>query len=410
MRRGIALALLCLAGVAAARDEVGQRVESLLGRMTLDEKIAYLGGVNGYYIRGMPRLKIPPIKMSDGPVGVRSTAYPAGICLAATWDLAMAARVGAALGRDARGRGVHILLGPALNIYRTPQCGRNFEYLGEDPYLAGQLAAAEVRAIQGEGVLACVKHFACNNQENDRETVDAQVDERTMREIYLPAFREAIVAGGAQCVMDAYNKVNGAFCAENPFLNIQVLRKEWGFKGIVMSDWGGTHDGLAAAAGGLDLEMPSGKRMTRERITAGLASGALTTDVIDDKVRHILRTIIAAGFLDRPQVIAGIPMDDPVTREVALDEARAGIVLLKNSGGVLPLDPARIRRVAVLGPNAHPAVWGGGGSSYMEPARKVSVLDGLRQVPGLEVEHVAFGRGPAAATAAASAASAASAA
>ncbi len=394
-----ALALCCVAAPAAtdkpvstnASADPAQRAEDLLRQMTLEEKIDYLGGVDGMFIRSMDRLGLPRIKMSDGPVGVRvwgkSTAYPAGICLAASWDPDLARRVGTALGRDSRARGVHILLGPAMNIHRNPRCGRNFEYLGEDPFLAGKLAAAEVRGLQAEGVLATVKHFAANNQEIDRDSVDAQVDERTLREIYLPAFRAAIVDGGARCVMDAYNKVNGLHCTQSPFLNLQVLRKEWGFTGIVMSDWGATHDGFAAAAGGLDLEMPDAAFMNRKRLLGDLQAGALAPAVIDDKVRHLLTTIIAAGFLDRPQERTDLPKDDPASVRTALEEARAGIVLLKNDGGVLPLDPANVRRIAVIGPDGHPAVWGGGGSSFTEPFRAVSVLDGLRQVPGLAVSY-----------------------
>ncbi len=383
------------------------RAEAILQQMTLEEKIDELGGVHGHFIREIPRLGVTRIKLADGPVGVRAIAYPAAICLAATFDGDMAGRYGTALGRDARGRGVHILLGPALNIHRTPQCGRNFEYLGEDPWLAGRIAAAEVRAIQSEGVLACIKHFACNNQENDRETVDARVDERTLREIYLPAFEAAIHDGRAQCVMDAFNKVNGSFCSQNPFLNVQVLRQEWGFSGIVMSDWGGTHDTLGAANGGLDLEMPRAEFMTRDRLPPLVRSGAVDPAVIDEKVRHLLATLIAAGFLDRPQERPDIPSNDPTNTATALETARAGIVLLKNDRATLPLDPASARRIAVIGPNAHPAVWGGGGSSHMEPSHPVSIYDGIRRIPGVTAGLVPGTKDPAAAAAAARAADAA---
>jgi len=394
MSVGLILALLATPALAAEPAVLrtptpGERANAILGKMTLQEKIDYCGGTDGMFIRDIPRLGLPRIKMSDGPVGVRvwgkSTAYPAAICLAASWDPELAARYGTALGRDGRARGVHILLGPAMNIYRTPQCGRNFEYLGEDPYLAGRIAAAEVKGIQGEGVLATVKHFACNNQEIDRDSVDAQVDERTIREIYLPAFKAAIRDGGAQCVMDAYNKLNGVHCAHNAFLNTQILRREWGFTGIVTSDWGAVHNGLEAAQGGLDLEMPDAAFMNAGRLIPEVKSGVLPASVIDDKVRHLLTTIIAAGFLDHPQERKDIPLDDPAGAHTALDVARAGIVLLKNDGAVLPLDARKVRRIAVIGPNAHPAVTGGGGSSWTEPFHAVSVFDGLRQVPGLAV-------------------------
>ena len=384
MRRAVLpLFLFMAAARAVAATDPAERAESILRMMTLEEKIDYLGGIHGYSIRGIERLGLPRIRMADGPVGVRTTAYPAAICLAASFDPEMAERYGTALGRDSRGGGVHILLAPAMNIYRTPQGGRNFEYLGEDPFLAGRMAAAEVRGIQAEGVLATVKHFAANNQEIDRDTVDAQVDERALREIYLPAFRAAITEGGAHCVMDAYNKLNGIYCAQQPFLNIEVLRREWGFTGIVMSDWGAVHDALGAATGGLDLEMPSGKFMNKERLAPLIGSGAISAALIDEKVRHILTTIIAAGFLDRPQARRDIPENDPAGVETALETARAGIVLLKNSGALLPLDPGSALRIAVIGPNGHPAVWGGGGSSYAYASRAVSVFDGIRQVRGI---------------------------
>ncbi len=372
---------------------VAKRVEDLLQRMTLEEKIDYLGGYKGFYIRPIPRLGIPAIKMSDGPTGCRcygkAAALPGGIILAATWDPEAARLLGETLGRECRARGVHILLGPGVNIYRGPLCGRDFEYFGEDPYLASQIVVPWVRGVQSQGVLATVKHYACNNQEYDRHRVSSELDEETLREIYLPAFRAAVTEGRVGCVMNAYNLINGVHCTQDPFLNNQILKKEWGFDGILMSDWGATYDGIAAALGGLDLEMPSGKFMNRKTLIPAVKSGKVPMAVIDDKVRRILRKIIQFGFLDRPQEIPSIPKYDPKSVRAALSIAREGIVLLKNQGRALPLERGKVRSIAVLGPMAHPAVWGGGGSAFTTPFRATSVLEGLTEAadPGVEVYY-----------------------
>jgi beta-glucosidase len=352
--------------------------------MTLEEKLAYIGGDRDFYIRAVPRLGIPEIKLSDGPSGCRnwgpSTAYPAAIALAASFDDALAEHVGKAIGRDCRARGVHILLAPGVNLQRSPLNGRNFEYMGEDPLLAGKTAAAYVRGVQGEGVLATVKHFAANNQEWDRNHVSSEVDERTLRELYLPAFEITLREGGAQAVMTAYNLLNGTYCSHHEWLLRDLLKRDWGFRGFVMSDWAAVHDALPAAEGGCDLEMPSGKHMNLANLGPLLESGRLDAKVIDDKVRRILRTLAAAGFLDRPQKRDDVPLDDPSSREIAREAARKSVVLLKNDGALLPLAADSLREVAVIGPNAHPAVWGGSGSAFVTPLHTVSLLEGLREV------------------------------
>ncbi len=368
---------------------VEQRVDSLLSQMTLEEKIDHIGGVDGFYIHPIERLGLPAIKMSDGPVGMRNdgetTAYPAGIALAATWNTELADRYGRAVGRDGRARGVHIWLAPGLNIYRAPQCGRNFEYFGEDPYLAGRMAVALVRNVQAQGVLATLKHYAGNNQEYDRHHISSDIDERTLREIYLPAFEAAVRDAHAACIMNAYNLLNGVHCTENKFLNLQVAKTDWGFDGVIMSDWGATYDGVAAANGGLDLEMPSGKYMNRQNLIPAIEAGIVSEATIDDKVRRILRVIVRAGFLDRPQKIDSIPLDDPDNARVALDIAREGIVLLKNDNALLPLDASKIKTIAVIGPNAHPGVPAGGGSSHTTPFHSVSLLDGVKARVGKNI-------------------------
>ncbi len=338
------------------------RAEALLKQMTLAEKIAYVGGDRSFYIRAVPRLGIPEIKMADGPSGCRnwgpSTAYPAAIGLAAAFDEGLAERVGGALGRDCRARGVHVLLAPGVNIQRSPLNGRNFEYLGEDPFLAGKTAAALVRGVQREGVLATVKHFAANNQEWDRNHVSSEVDARTLREIYLPAFEQAVVEGHAGVVMTAYNLLNGTYCTHDAWLVKEVLEREWGFQGFVMSDWGAAHDTLGAANGGCDLEMPSGEQMSEKALRPLMDQGKVAVATLDEKVRRILRTIIGAGFLDRKQQRDDLPADDPASVEAALLAARESLVLLQNDCSLLPLDRAQVKRIAVIGPNAQPAVWG----------------------------------------------------
>src|SRR5579862_2151460 len=238
-----------------------ERTEDLLKRMTLEEKITMLGGKDGFYIAANERLGIPRIKMADGPLGVRnygeSTAYPGGICMAAAWDTALEREVGNMVGEEARMKGVQIILAPAVNIHRAPMCGRNFEYFGEDPYLAGQTAASYIRGVQSKDVIATVKHFAMNNQEYDRMTVSSDADERTMQEIYLPAFKAAVDARVGS-VMCSYNLINGVYAANNKHILTDILKDQYGFDGFIMSDWGATHDGVASANAGLDLEMSAG--------------------------------------------------------------------------------------------------------------------------------------------------------
>ena len=392
--RGLLLILLgacCCASIAGqgvtARDAAAEkRVESILQSMTLDEKILIIGGINDFYIRAIPRLGLSELRMSDGPLGVHdygpTTAYPAGIALAASWDTDLARRVGISMGQDARARGVNFILAPGMNIYRAPMNGRNFEYLGEDPYLASRLAVSLIEGIQSQGVIATAKHFVANNQEFDRYKISSDVDERTLREIYLPAFEASVKEAKVGALMDGYNLVNGVHMTQNSYLNIDVVKKEWGFDGIMMSDWGSTHDGLAAAKGGLDLEMPKADFMNSQALLPAIQNGQLDVEVIDDKVRRILRKAIQFNFYDRPQTDPLIPQYSQSGRNIALEEARDGMVLLKNSGNILPLDRNKIKTIVVIGPDAYPAVIGGGGSSLTKPFNSVSYLEGISNVAG----------------------------
>ena len=375
---------------------IEQRVDTMLSRLTMHQKIELIGGYNDAFIRAEPSVGLPELKMSDGPEGVRtwgpSTAYAGGIALAATWDTDLAGQMGVSLGQDARARGVHILLAPGVNITRAPMDSRNMEYFGEDPFLASQIAVRFIEGVQSQGVIATVKHFAANNEEYDRYNVSSDMDERTLREIYLPAFEAAVKEAHVGAVMDSLNLVNGEHATQNAHLNLDILKREWGFDGILMSDWGATYDGVAAANAGLDLEMNSGRHMNEETLLPAIASGELLESVIDDKVRRIFRAAIRFGFLDRDQTELDIPSDNPLGRQVALQEARESIVLLKNEHSLLPLDASKIHTLAVIGPDAWPALPGGGGSSNVTPFAAVSLLNGLETYLGAKV-NVLYARG-----------------
>jgi len=372
--KGITVLLLLISTLSFGQLERG--VDNVLHAMTLDEKLSYIGGDNWLYIRAIPRLGLPAVRMSDGPMGVdafgKSTAYPAGLVSACSWDTLLVRQVGECMARDAKARGVQVLLAPGVNIYRAPMCGRNFEYFGEDPFLTSRLAVNEIKGIQSQGVAATVKHFAGNNSEFDRKNVDKEIDERTLQEIYLPAFKAAVTEAKVACVMDAYNLLNGVHMSQNGAMNLGILKKDWHFDGLLMSDWHSTYDGIAAANNGLDLEMPAGDHMNKPVLT-----GKVSEAVIDDKVRRILRLIYRYGF-DHPADTSDVK-DDPRSAQTALDMARAGIVLLKNDHQVLPL--TGIKKIAVIGPNAQGYI-AGGGSSWVEPFHSQGILEGLRKVAG----------------------------
>ena len=298
----------------------------------------------------------------------------------------MVQRFGTMMRKDARARGVQFILAPGMNIYRAPMCGRNFEYFGEDPFLASRMAVAVINGIQNQRVIATAKHFAGNNQEFDRYNVSSDIDERTLREIYLPAFEAAVKEAKVGAVMDSYNPLNGVHMTQNRHLNVDILKNEWGFDGILMSDWGSTHDGVAAANAGLDLEMPSSQFMNETTLLPAVKDGRVSAAAIDDKVRRILRKAIEFGFFDEAQTDTGIPLYNQEGRETALQASREGMVLLKNSGNLLPLDKTKLKAIAVVGPNAYPAVVGGGGSAETKPFNSVSFLEGISNYLGTDVK------------------------
>lgn len=372
------------------------QAHAMLAKLTLQQKIQLLGGTDWMYTNAVPSIGLPSLKMSDASVGVRTwgpdTAYAGGVALAASWDPALARRIGEHLGMDARARGVNFLLGPGVNVSRSPVAGRNFEYLSEDPFLNSALAVSYIEGLQSEGVVATVKHFALNNQEYNRHNVSSDVDERTMREIYLPPFEAAVEQAHVGAVMNSYNQLNGVHATQNPFLNLKVLKGDWGFKGILMSDWDSSYDGVAEANNGLDLEMPSARFMNAQALLPAIKDGQVKESTIDDKVLRLLRVALCFHFLDRPQFDPAESTYSVADRAVALDGALESITLLKNKGHLLPLDAASVKTIAIIGPDAWPAVTGGGGSSETEAFAPVSILTGIANQAGPNV-HVLYARG-----------------
>lgn len=367
---------------------IDERVEDLLKRMTLEEKIDMLGGT-GFATKPNVRLGIPELRMTDGPLGVRmdkSTAFPSGICLAATWNTSLVEKVGHALGREVKAHDAHVLLAPCVNIARIPNGGRNFESYGEDPFLASRMAVNYIKGLQSEGVAATIKHFAANNQEHERMSVDVQVSERALNEIYLPAFKAAVQEANVLCVMNAYNKVNGHFASENDFLLKDILKNGWCFSGMVMSDWGAVHSSIPTATGGMDLEMPDGKYLNQKTLLPAIQNDEVKELTVNDKVRRILRVIFKLGLFEKPSLKDNYEVGAKENREAAFQAAREGIVLLKNQNNILPINFSKIKSLAVLGPNASMCRTGGGGSSQVDPLEAPGPLEILQKNFGKKVK------------------------
>lgn len=403
--------LLLILSCAQNIDNVEKQVDDAMAQMSMDEKIAVIHAQSKFSARGVPRLGIPDLWCDDGPHGVRPetlwdawasaqqsndscTAYPSLTCLAASWDRDLARLYGQSVGEEALYRRKNVLLGPGVNIARTPLCGRNFEYMGEDPFLAGQMAAPYIQGVQSNNVAACVKHYAVNNQEFKRLVINANVDDRALYEIYLPAFRTAVLEGGAWSIMSSYNKYQDEFVSHNPRLLKDILKGEWGWDGAVISDWGAVHDTYGAATGGLDLEFGSytdgetrntpaayDNYFLAQPYKAKILAGELPEEELDDKVRRSLRL----NFRTRPGGATGSmcsPQHNADCRKIGTE----GIVLLKNSG-VLPLK-AGVRKVVVLGENAIRPMIVGGSSSSLKAQHEISPLDGIRAAfPEAEVVY-----------------------
>jgi len=370
------------------------QIEALLKQMTLQEKISILAGADMWHTVPIDRLGIPAIKMSDGPNGARgaqasggptSACFPAGVALGATWNPELVERVGQALAEEVKSKGAHILLAPTVNIHRSPLAGRNFECYSEDPYLTSRLAVAYINGLQRQGVGACIKHFVCNDSEFERHSISSEVRERALREIYLPPFRSAVNEAHPWAVMSSYNKINGVYASENKYILLEILKEEWGFEGIVISDWYGTY-GPDVAAGGLDLEMPGPARWMGEHVLQELASGKLDQQMIDDKVCRLLETIAKAGAFEHPQLHPEQAVDKPEHRRLIREAAGEAIVLLKNEDELLPLNPDQTESIAVIGENARWAAIMGGGSAAVAPHYVISPLEGIRNHVGDSVK------------------------
>lgn len=383
---------------------IEERVEDALARMTLEEKVTLCHAQSKFSSAGVPRLGIPEMWMSDGPHGIRAeklwdewddagwtsdscTAFPALTCLAATWNPTLADTYGQAVGEEARYRNKAVLLGPGVNIYRTPLNGRNFEYMGEDPFLASAMVVPYIQGVQRNGVAACVKHFAVNDQETDRFNVEVKIDDRTLHEIHLPAFKAAVHDGGVWAVMGSYSIYKGQHCCHNQYLLRDLLKRDWGFDGVVISDWGGTHDTREAALNGLDMEMGSwtngltlswsnayNEYFLADPFLELLRSKEIDEEIVNDKARRILRLMFRTTMNpDRPYGSFATKEHALIGRKIAQE----GIVLLKNQDNLLPLDPKQPRRILVVGENAKKMMTLGGGSSELKVKYEISPLQGI---------------------------------
>ncbi|MEX0885503.1 MAG: glycoside hydrolase family 3 C-terminal domain-containing protein [Phycisphaeraceae bacterium] len=366
--------------------DVDTRTRDLLDRMTLEEKAAMLTGRDFWHLEPIERLGVPALRCSDGGHGVTvtgdvigpATCFPTGITQAATWNPQLIERAAAAMAREARARKNAVFLAPMINIHRTPVNGRNYETYSEDPYLVGRMATAFCQGVQSQRVAACIKALAANNQQKAQHKTSAELDERTLREIYLPGFEMAVKEAKPWSMMTSYNLLNGTYTSEHEHLLRDIAKNEWGFEGFIVSDWRATTS-MQSFHAGLDLEMPGpGKIMTRAAVVAGINAGELSETELDDKVLRILRAIVRSGLIDVPQPELPSELDSPRHRALAREVAEEAVVLLKNDNRVLPLDASRIKRLAVIGPNARVARIGGGGSASVTPFYTVSPYEGLK--------------------------------
>jgi beta-glucosidase len=373
------------------------RIEALLRELTLDEKVSLLSGSNLWSTTPVERLSIPAMKVSDGPNGVRgagaftgatvtSACFPAAVCLAATWDTGLVEGIGKALGEEAKTKGVNLVLGPTINIHRSPLNGRNFECYSEDPYLSARMAVAFISGLQSQQVGAVPKHFIGNDSEFERASMSSDIDERTLREIYLPPFYAAVTEAKTWAMMAGYNRVNGTYAGDSRELLTDLLKDEWGHDGLTMSDWFGTKSTVEAAANGLDLEMPGPSMWRGPRLVAAVEAGEVSAEAIDESVRRVLRVATRAGVFAHPETRLEEAIDRPEHRALARKVAADGIVLLKNDGEVLPLAKEKISKLAIIGPNAKVARISGGGSAQVNAHYRVTPFDGIAAAIGNQVE------------------------
>ena len=382
--------LLLFAAVCGHAQDREAKIEAILNELTVEEKVSLCSGGFSHF-KGVPRLEIPDVGWCDGPRGPNgragATAFPAGILFGATWNPEIVERAGVVMGEELRAMQRRILLGPACNILRDPLCGRFFEYYTEDPCLNSALTVAQVKGIQSQGVAACLKHYACNNREHNRNHYMSVVDDRTMYEIYLPAFEAAVREADVQTVMTSANGMNFEFVSDSRKMLTDILKNRWGFDGFVMTDWLQTRSTEKAAFAGLDVSMPGGDKCGfGTALLDAVKAGRVPVEVIDDKVRRILRVYDFIGILDREDRSAGATISTPEHHATAREIAAQGVVLLKNEDNALPLNEKRLRNVLVIGPNADKrfCLGGMGGSSWMESTYEVTVLQGIRRLLGDE--------------------------
>jgi beta-glucosidase len=375
---------------------VEQRVEELLGQLTLKEKVSLLSGRDHWRTATVERLDIPALVMTDGPHGVRSeptegrkagptTYFPTGVSMAASWNPELIERIGAALAEETRAMGCDILLGPCVNIVRTPLAGRNFESYSEDPYLAGCIGVAWVKGLQSKGVGASLKHYACNNQEIERHRGSSEVDERTLREIYLAQFEAIVKEANPWTVMCSYNRINSVYASQHHYLLNEILKGEWGYEGVVVSDWGANHTIFESVQGGLDLEMPGPAKYYGQLLVEAVRTWQIEESAVDEAARRVLRMVVKSGRMDDPATIPAGSVNTPGHQALARELAEEAITLLKNEGSILPLSKRRLKSVAVIGPNAAEPWVSGGGSSFVTPPYGVSPLEGLKAKLGSRV-------------------------
>ena len=383
----MAIGLIAIPHFAFPQFTIEERVNEYVSKMTLEEKVSLCHGGSAFGTKAIPRLGLPAYQMDDGPHGVRgpntATYFPTGVSLASTWNPELVREMGESLGQETKKFGFSVILGPAVNMVRTPLGGRSFEYMSEDPFLAGSLAVPYIQGVQSQGVAACVKHYAANSQEIGRDSINSIIDEQTLHEIYLPAFKAAVQKGGVLTVMAAYNKVNGWWCSENDVLQNQILKRDWGFTGAIMSDWGAVHHTVPAANFGMDLEMPgSGPRdFLGDPLLAAVRSGQVKESTVDDKARRVVRAMFYAT--NKPFSKLGVDGQKP--RRTARKIANESIVLLKNDRGILPLDSNSIKSIALIGPAVDAKHAGGGGSSAVYPPYEITPLQGIKQLVGPNV-------------------------
>jgi len=369
-----------------------KKARTILNEMTLEEKVRYISGYRDFGTLPIERLNLPPVWFADATSGVRrglSTAFPVNVAMTASWNRELIKKAGMSIGEECRAKGISVLLGPGMNIYRVPTCGRNFEYMGEDPFLAGSMGSAYIHGVQSRDVIACAKHYTANNSDYDRHRMSSDMDERTLREIYLPHFRMSVKEGNVKSIMTAYNPVNGIHASQHRHLIYDILFGEWGFDGFVMSDWTSVYSVKPVVQHGVDIEMPNGKYLNKENILPLIKKGEISEADIDRKVMHLLTTFFEMGILERPVVSDRYGVNTDEHRKAALDIAREGIVLLKNENSLLPLVSSKVKKIAVLGPMAINTETSGGGSSEVFPFSKTDILTGLKELApdGVEVEY-----------------------